>query len=202
MIVAGIPLLIQIALLLFAVGVVVFTFSDDYGIGIALAVMTVPTTCLYFLGTVLPLFSPACPFQTTMSDLIPDVAAKRRYADSAEKQPDGLRQPLSALQRANLQWRKPTEFFKKAHQKPERHEMEADILVWMLTNSAEENAIEEAVKAVAGADSTDDYLQDALCKSSTSETLCQRFSLQFKIAGIAMSTDDALRAEPYLYAML
>ncbi|KAJ7223067.1 hypothetical protein GGX14DRAFT_352145, partial [Mycena pura] len=66
-IVAGIPLLIQIALFLFALGLVILTLNDDFGIGITLLVMTVSTTCLYFLGTILPWFSPACPFQTTMS---------------------------------------------------------------------------------------------------------------------------------------
>ncbi|KAJ7835717.1 hypothetical protein B0H14DRAFT_3870982 [Mycena olivaceomarginata] len=162
MIVAGIPLLIQIALLLFAVGLVVFTASDDSGISITLSVMTALTTCLYFLGTVLPWFSPACPFQTTMSDIIPGVAANRRYADSPEKQPPALRQPLSALQRAHLQWRKLTEFLKKTHHKPDRRQMEADVLAWMLTSSTDEKAIEEAVRAVAGANPTDDYLRDAL----------------------------------------
>jgi hypothetical protein len=203
MIVAGIPLLIQIALLLFAVGLVVFTASDDSGISITLSVMTALTTCLYFLGTVLPWFSPACPFQTTMSDIIPGVAANRRYADSPEKQPPALRQPLSALQRAHLQWRKLTEFLKKTHHKPDRRQMEADVLAWMLTSSTDEKAIEEAVRAVAGANPTDDYLRDALCESSATETLCQRFSRQFKIApGMVMSADDAPHAEPYLYALL
>ncbi|KAJ7853209.1 hypothetical protein B0H13DRAFT_1643143, partial [Mycena leptocephala] len=51
--VAGIPLLIQIALLLFAVGLVILTLNDDFGIGVTLLVMTVFTTCLYFLGTIL-----------------------------------------------------------------------------------------------------------------------------------------------------
>ncbi|KAJ7824051.1 hypothetical protein B0H13DRAFT_1658750, partial [Mycena leptocephala] len=53
MIVGGIPLLIQIALFLFAVGLVVLTAGDDFGISITLFVMTVLTTCLYFLGTIL-----------------------------------------------------------------------------------------------------------------------------------------------------
>ncbi|KAJ7930267.1 hypothetical protein B0H13DRAFT_1962199 [Mycena leptocephala] len=171
-IVARIPLLIQIALLLFAVGLVILTLDDDFGIGITLLVMTVFTTCLYFLGTILPWFSPACPFQTTMSDLIPGVAASRRYTDSAEKQPHTPAKPLSVLQRA------------------------------MLTSSTDEKAIEEAVKAVAGADPTE-YLRDAPCESGASDALCQRFTQYFKITlGIPMTADDALRAEPYLYAML
>ncbi|KAJ7931091.1 hypothetical protein B0H13DRAFT_869966 [Mycena leptocephala] len=200
--VAGIPLLIQIALLLFAVGLVILTLNDNFGIGVTLLVMTVFTTCLYFLGTILPWFSPACPFQTTMSDLIPGVAANRRYIDSARKQPQTRAKPLSALQRAGLQWRKLTEFLKNAHHKPGRPEMEADILAWMLTSSTDEKAIEEAVRAVAGANPTE-YLRDTLCESGASDALCQRFTRYFKITpGIPMSADDALRAEPYLYAML
>ncbi|KAJ7229352.1 hypothetical protein C8J57DRAFT_1092604, partial [Mycena rebaudengoi] len=66
-IVGGIPLIIQLALLLFAAGLVVFTADDNLGISFALLAMTVLTVCLYFVATILPWLSPACPFQTTMS---------------------------------------------------------------------------------------------------------------------------------------
>ncbi|KAJ7186274.1 hypothetical protein GGX14DRAFT_383620, partial [Mycena pura] len=102
-IVGGIPLLIQIALLLFAAGLVVFTASDNLGISFTLLVMTVLTTCLYFLGTILPWFSPACPFQTTTSDFIPGVARSRRYVDPKfpGKQLAASPEPLSCLKRVS-----------------------------------------------------------------------------------------------------
>ncbi|KIJ57064.1 hypothetical protein M422DRAFT_198449, partial [Sphaerobolus stellatus SS14] len=53
-IVGGIPLLIQIALFLFAVGLVILTLSDDFGIGISVLVWTVLATVLYILSTILP----------------------------------------------------------------------------------------------------------------------------------------------------
>ncbi|KAJ7315188.1 armadillo-type protein [Mycena albidolilacea] len=195
-IVGGIPLLIQIALFLFAVGLVIFTAGDNLGISLTLLVMTAFATCLYALGTVLPWFSPACPFQTTMSDLIPGVAANRRYTDPVENQASAVPKPLPLLQRADLHWRKFTEFLRKAHHRPARNEMEADILAWMLTSSTNEKVIEEAVRAVAGARATP-YLRDALHDSGASEIMCQRFTRYFKT-----TPDDALRTEAYLYALL
>ncbi|KAJ7920522.1 hypothetical protein B0H13DRAFT_1453678, partial [Mycena leptocephala] len=52
-VVGGIPLIIQLALLLFAAGLVVFIADDNLGISFALLAMTVLTVCLYFLGTIL-----------------------------------------------------------------------------------------------------------------------------------------------------
>ena len=92
MIVDGIPFLIQIALFLFAVGLVVFILGDNFGIGISLLVLTVLATALYVFCTLLPWFSPACPFQTTMSDFIPGVAMNSRYSD---KKYLSIRKPLS-----------------------------------------------------------------------------------------------------------
>ena len=79
MIVAGIPFLIQIALFLFAVGLVVFILGDNFGIGISFLVLTILATALYIFCTLLPWFSPACPFQTTMSDFIPRIGMKAAF---------------------------------------------------------------------------------------------------------------------------
>jgi hypothetical protein len=203
-IVGGVPLLIQIALFLFAVGFVILTLNDDFGIGVTLLIMTILTTALYFLTTILPWISPACPFQTTMSDFIPGVAMNRRYAHpaSGKEHLPTLPTPLSLRETVSLQWNGLTEFLRKVRRKPEQLEIEEDILAWMLTNSTNGEAFEEAVKAVAGANPTV-HLRDALHKSGASKILCERFTRYFKfVPGQPMSTDDALRAEAYLYAML
>jgi hypothetical protein len=203
-IVGGIPLLIQLALVLFAAGLVVFTAGDNAGISLALLVMTGLTGFLYFLGTILPWFSPACPFQTTLSDFIPGVAQNRRYVDpiSAGKQSSSVEKPLPLLKRIALQWEEFSNFLKTVHRKPGRLEIEADILAWMLTNSTNEKAIEEAVKAIAGAKPSQ-ALRDALHDSGASAVLCQRFSRFVKIMPESPTKEDnELRTEAYLYAML
>ncbi|KAF8521787.1 hypothetical protein BU17DRAFT_18964, partial [Hysterangium stoloniferum] len=66
-VVTGIPLLIQLALFLFCAGLVLFTWNSSVALGVLMLVLTILAIVLYMLGTVFPLFSPACPFQTTMS---------------------------------------------------------------------------------------------------------------------------------------
>ena len=84
MIVGGIPFLIQIALFLFTVGLIVFILGDNFRIGMSLFVLTVLGTVLYVFCTLLPWFSPACPFQMTMSDFIPGMAMNSQYSDKKD----------------------------------------------------------------------------------------------------------------------
>jgi Family of unknown function (DUF6535) len=193
MIVGGIPFLIQIALFLFAVGLVVFILDDNFGIGMSLLVLTVLGTVLYAFCTLLPWFSPACPFQTTMSDFIPGIARKSRYSDKIN---------VPIRKRFSQQWKGFTEFLKEAHRKPEQLEIEADILGWLLTKSTTEEALEEAVKAVAGANSNA-YIPDALDKYGASSVLSERLARCLKItSGLPITVVDEIRAEAYLHALL
>ncbi|KAF8500624.1 hypothetical protein BU17DRAFT_19934, partial [Hysterangium stoloniferum] len=66
-VVSGIPLLIQLALFLFSAGLVLFVWNNSIALGIIMLFLTIFGFMLYILGTVLPLFSSACPFRTTMS---------------------------------------------------------------------------------------------------------------------------------------
>ena len=193
MIVGGIPFRIQIALFLFAVGLVVFILGDNFGIGMSLLVLTALAMALYVFCTLLPWFSPACPFQTTMSEFIPGIAMDSRYSDKKDL---SIRKPLSQ------QWKGFTEFLREAHRKPEQLEIEADILGWLLTNSTTEQGIEEAVKAVAGAISNG-YIPDALDKYGASSVLSERLTRCLKIIpGLPITVVDEIRAEAYLHAML
>jgi Family of unknown function (DUF6535) len=193
MIVGGIPFLIQIALFLFAVGLVVFILGDNFGIGMSLLVLTVLGTVLYVLCTLLPWFSPACPFQTTMSDFIPGIARNSQYSDKTN---------VPIRKRFSQQWKGFTEFLREAHRKPEQLEIEADILGWLLTNSTTEEALEEAVKSVAGANENG-YIPDALDKYGASSVLSERLARCLKIIpGLPITVVDEIRAEAYLHAML
>jgi hypothetical protein len=72
----------------------------------------------------------------------------------------------------------------------------------MLTNSTHEMAIEEAVRAVAGAKPTR-YLRDALHECGADEVLCERFIRRIEnMPKFPVGDDDGLRVEAYLYAML
>ena len=74
--ISGIPLLIQIALFLFFAGLILFMLNDNSGIGYTLLAFMVLVATIYLVGTVMPWFSPACPFQTTMSNFILGIGKK------------------------------------------------------------------------------------------------------------------------------
>ena len=188
MIVGGIPFLIQIALFLFAIGLVIFILGDNFGIGMGLLVLTILATALYLLCTVLPWFSPACPFQTAMSDFMPGIAMNARYPDKTSQ--------------SKLLSQQFTEFLRDARRKPDQPEIEADILAWLLTNSTTDQAFEEAVSAVAGA-SANHHIPDALDKYGASSVLSERLTRCLKIdPGLPIVVIDEIRAEACLHAML
>jgi hypothetical protein len=95
-----------------------------------------------------------------------------------------------------------TDFLEKVCRKPEQVEIEADILAWMLINSTSEKAIEEAVRAVAGANPTQ-YLRDALHHCGASEVMCERFIRYVETTPkLPIGADEGLCVEAYLYALL
>ena len=212
-IVGAIPFLIQLALFLFSVGLVIFTLQQNVGIGITLLVFTILATVLYFLSTFLPWFSPGCPFQTTMSDLltgfIPGPAVKPLYSGSASGKMNCPRLPQQLSLRD--QW---NNFLKEAHRIPEQLETEANVLAWMLTNATNENSIEETVKAVAGeavaGAKPNQYLASALMNDSAGNDsagsiLIHRFAQFVKaVPGlpIIIRDGDVGKVEAYFYAML
>lgn len=85
------------------------------------------------------------------------------------------------------------------HRKPEQLEIEADVLAWLLANATTEEALEEAVKAVAGANANR-YTPDALDKyGANSEWLTRCLKI---ILGLPIMVIDQIRVEAYLYAVL
>jgi hypothetical protein len=104
-----------------------------------------------YLVAVLPCFSPACLFQTKMSDFIPGIAEKAPYrkyrASSYEAHNSNFSQPLSM-------WSAFQQFVSSIHHNPELTELEASILSWIIANSTVDKNIEEAIKAIASMPST------------------------------------------------
>jgi len=193
-VVAGIPLLIQTALSLFFLGLVIFALSDNAGIGFTILALTIFSTIIYLVGTILPWFSPACPFQTTVSNFIPEVTQQAQY-DSHPSRGSPSRKPVNFSMLRTIM----VESWRKLHHKPQQSKAEAEILAWVLTNSKKEDVIKEAVKAIAGARPTL-VLQEALHDPSAINNLCQRFGQCFKYSpGHAIDIQDG---EAYLHAML
>ena len=138
-ILALIPLLLQLSLLLFLAGLAIFVLGDSKSIGVAVLALIALTTVVYTVVTVLPWWSPACPFRTTLSTFIPGTDKKaryKRYVRSSYTQPNSS----SGLIISDIR------------HKPEEDDAEVMILAWIIANSTREDVINEAVKAIAGLD--------------------------------------------------
>jgi hypothetical protein len=199
--IAGIPLLIQLSLFLFFAGLVIFILNDDIGIGYTILALIILIAGIYLLGTVLPWFSPACPFQTTMSDFIPRVTAQALYKNDRTSSYSG--QKTSSGQSWSL-WNGFWQFIEEVHYKPEQKELEASILAWIIGNSTVEKTIEEAVKVVAGMPSIHmEEFQKAMSNSGAFPVFCERFLHCFKSTpGFPLVAENVDLTEAYLYALL
>ncbi|KAH6877421.1 hypothetical protein BKA70DRAFT_215794 [Coprinopsis sp. MPI-PUGE-AT-0042] len=76
-VITSIPLLVQLAFLLFAIGLGIQTYDDNRVLGIFVLAMVVGGTLLYLVVTALPLVLPtdSCPFSTPLSDILLDLQA-------------------------------------------------------------------------------------------------------------------------------
>jgi hypothetical protein len=199
--IGGIPLLIQLSLFLFFVGLVPFIYDNNHGISYAILILIILTAAIYLFGTVLPWFSPACPFQTTMSDFIPGVIGRARYKkDRASSYDLGTANSSQSLSF----WNAILQFAAEVCQKPEQEEVEMNILSWIIVNSTLEKNIEEAVRVVAGLPPMHiDVLRDAMAKSGAISVLCGRILRCFTFPpGLPVTAADVNQAEAYMYALL
>jgi hypothetical protein len=166
MIVCGIPFLIQIALFLFAVGLVILILGEQFW-------DRDQSSCIdYPCHGSLCLLHPVALVFVRLSIPDDDVGFHPWHSHKFSVLTKGLpilRKPLSQ------QWKGLIEFLREAHRKPEQLEIEAVILAWLLTNSTTDEALEEPVKAVAGSNSNE-YIPDVLHKYGASSVLSQRLT--------------------------
>lgn len=185
-IITGLPILIQLALLLFLLGLVLFTHDGNPGIGFTILVLIVFTLLLYVTSTILPIFSPAAPLHTPISDLISSAAEKGRT--------HGRPRDAKVIPR----WQSIVSFLKNVQGQPTQIQIKANILAWIFANSKDDKTLKEAVKAMAG---TTRYsagaLRDAFQKNGADEYFCQKFVHCFE----STPSNVCLR-EAYLYALL
>ena len=187
LVLASIPLLLQLSLLMFLVGLALFVLEDNKGIGTAVLALIAVISVLYAGVTILPRLSPSCPFQTTLSPFIPGTNELARYRPDVSSTYE-LLEPTSALR-----------------DKPEAETLKVMILVWILLNSSSVDAMDEAVKAIAGLgpERVND-LHLAITKYKALSRLCRRFTeisrLVTGFAGGSSSTNSDIK-EAYLRAM-
>jgi hypothetical protein len=200
--ITGIPLLIQVSLFLFFAGLIIQILDNDIRIWSTVVILVGLVGLMYFVGTWMPWFSPACPFQTPFSDVLAGGKDRGRYkedptAHRAWRIPSGSWRKM-ALALLNV----PYKFLEEVHRKPEQLVLQAQILSWVIMNSTKETTVEEAVRAVAGSKQTKE-LQDALIEFRVCDSLYQRFEDCLHVTpGLPKTTDDGPKLEGLLYAVL
>jgi hypothetical protein len=197
-----IPLLLQLALLLFLAGLVIFVLGDSKSIGAALLVLIALTSVLYIVVTLLPRFSPACPFRTTLSPFVPGTDKMARYKSSVQSS-YRLLSPSSS-QATSMMSKVISDF----RCEPKGETLEVMILAWIVTNSTREDTKDEAVKAIAGLgpDRSKD-LHLAMREHNAIPRLCMRLKTISELLSIPSRDDKVLEAqtmmkEAHLRAML
>ncbi|KAF8524854.1 hypothetical protein BU17DRAFT_42447, partial [Hysterangium stoloniferum] len=117
-VVTGIPLLIQLAFFLFSAGLVLFTWNISVTLGVLMLFLTIFAIVLYILGTVFPLLSPPCLFQTTASRFFPVVSARAKY-DASTSDYCGSLPPTRTYTFRISEWLESlSQFFADLHGKP------------------------------------------------------------------------------------
>jgi hypothetical protein len=177
-VISAIPLLLQLSLLLFLAGLVIFILGDSKSIGGVVLGLVALILVLYMVVTLLPWLSPACPFRTTLSMLVPGTDKNARY-----RQKDGSSYKLLSSSATR------TSFLSKMmyDSQPKKETVELMILAWILTNSTQNAAKAEAFKAIAGLDKSPELLSEVynaipgLCtqlKAASDELLARRAIMQ------------------------
>lgn len=100
-----------------------------------------------------------------------------------------------------LFWTNFIEAARAMHRKPSQNLVEAKILSWILLSSIHSQTAEEAVKAISGADFSDEAIRGCV-DSGVLEVLCLRLKQCTKISnGLAIQRQGLDRIEAYLYAI-
>ncbi|KAF8518149.1 hypothetical protein BU17DRAFT_91273 [Hysterangium stoloniferum] len=194
----GIPLLIQLALFLFSAGLVLFTWNNSVAFGTLMLCVTI--SAIYILGTNFPLLSPTCPFQTTASRFFPIISASPKYDTSTSDYCRSLPPTRTYTFRISEWVECLSRFLAELHGKPPRAELEADVLAWVIANTMSKEAVNEALRAIAGAKQCE-QMRTALCQLAVTKKLCNILENCFHLtAGIMIVGDQAL-AEVSLLAM-
>ncbi|KIM24072.1 hypothetical protein M408DRAFT_27358, partial [Serendipita vermifera MAFF 305830] len=200
--ITAIPLLIQVSLFLFFAGLVIQVSHQDVRIWSIVVLLVGSITLLYIVGTLLPWFSPACPFYTPISDFLPGLAAQSQYRDGS--------MIFQGTPKAQISWKDHLagylttagRFWEQVRQKPDKVILQAQILSSLIANSANEETIGEAINVVAGSKRTEE-LRRALIQAGSRETMYEKLQACVRmIPGLPKETINSLQLESLLYALL
>lgn len=197
-----IPLLIQVSLFLFFAGLIIQTRGDDDRIWSVVVALVGAVVLMYIIGTCLPWISPACPFQTPISDFIALTRIRARYSDNSPG-PTGSWKDIASLPQWILStFHVAVQFLNQMRKKPDQIVLQAQILSWVIKNSPKQAMVKEAIKAIAGSKATKE-LQNELIVAGIRESLHQELQYSVEvIPGLPKSIEDEPLVESLLYALL
>jgi hypothetical protein len=151
-IITTISLLIQIALVLFFLGLGYLLWDTPNRIKIVVVTLMSITGVCYVITTFLSMVFPACPLQTPLTIWQREIAPSHsRDNTNEQKQPrsrsiQGLFKKW-AIHLKNLNW---TTHLKRLMQSPSEAELQARVIAWTIVNTFKESTFKEAIKALAG----------------------------------------------------
>jgi hypothetical protein len=131
-----IPFGIQVSLFLFFAGLIIQLQNDDLRIRLVVLLLVIIAAILYLCWTVSPLFIAEFPFPTPVSRYL----AAWPWLKKGEWDMDGLLDRLGVLR----------ESVSRALGRYDPVELQLQILTWGVTNAAEEETTDEAIKALSG----------------------------------------------------
>jgi hypothetical protein len=193
-IITSISLLIQIALLLFFIGLGYLLWETPDRIRTVILILVSVTGLLYVIATFLPMVFPACPLQTPLTVWQKEITSKNRNRNLEENMRSGGRR----LQKLLESWVK---HIKELVQSPSEAELQARVIAWTIANTFRKDAFKEAIKALAGVQGAS-ALRSAFRDFGATAALNQKLSLYFKPSSESSFADEEEWNEVVLYALL
>ncbi|KAG8750500.1 hypothetical protein FRC12_012862 [Ceratobasidium sp. 428] len=158
------PIILHLALLLFAVGLTVYLWHIHLGVGIPLFIVTLVSTGVYAVSTALPLVHENCPYSTPLTQLLTTLAKySRKLASPVKPYTNKLFHSSGsqlfdpeALNLGASEGQASTASEKKESQTDETDLMDSltsRAIAWLLTNYEDTKSADVALQAIAGAHS-------------------------------------------------
>jgi hypothetical protein len=147
-IITAISLLIQVALLLFFIGLGHILWDTPNRIKVVTVTLMSITGLCYVITTFLPMWFPACPLQTPLTIWQSEITPSNSTDNTNENAPRrnrNIREFLKYLK--NLDW---ATHLERLTRSPSEAELQAQIIAWTIVNTFREDTFKEAVKALAG----------------------------------------------------
>jgi hypothetical protein len=202
-VIAAIPLVVQLALVLFLIALALSFWDNELGIGVTIIALTFLAVFLYFLGTLLPIFSPHTPYRTTLSTFVGDLFGGIKPQTPSKRSMYVI--PRSrAKGKALWPWQVWYQVIEELHHLPDVEELRVKILSWTIRNSTRPKNIDAAIKAVAGLPASQlSILQKTMESSDSLLAFYEKFRTQYeRYSGPDASVEALSRSEGYFHAML